>query len=196
MYFLEMWKRSSGDWLPVLIHNAPQYLKEELMMRLYGHHIENNCLFVNCHVDFTRQLVKHLKREIYFPGDCIAEKGDVDCSMYFIHGGEVEIYNNIGNREIVIDVLKEGDVFGESQGLQRCAHVNTFKARTVTDLLILNKASWEYLLVFFPASHEEIVKKAKENGFGSFKTLQPQRLTSSSYLDHLSIAKIKVVDYT
>lgn len=159
-----MWRRSRGDWLPVLIQEAPTTLKQDLMYGLYGKHLETNYLFYNTHIDFLRQLVCHLKRFMFFPGDYIVEKGDVDFTMYFIHNGEVEVYTKKGNMEIAMQLLSKNSSFGVGPGLYHLQHEFSYKAKTIVDILCLCKKDWETLVTFFPASHQEILERAALHG--------------------------------
>lgn len=96
-----------------MIQNAPNYLKQDVLMKLYGKYLLAHPLFKNTHTDFLRQVSCHFKRYIFFPGNIIAEKGDIDGCMYFIHRGEIEEYEMMGNSSILIRVLTEGKLIGE-----------------------------------------------------------------------------------
>lgn len=149
--------------MPAIITEAPNYLKQDLMNALYGFHLENHFLFENTHVDFLRQIVVYLKRCVYFPGNYLVEKGDMDGSMYFIHDGDVEVHEKHGNNEMFVRLLKRGQSFGEEQGLYNVKYTFSYKARTVVDAVILRYTDWIYLLEWFPASAKEIYHKAAEN---------------------------------
>lgn len=77
-------------------------------MTLYGKYLQNHPIFKNTHRDFIRQLSCYFERCVYFPGYNIVEKGDIDGCMYFIHKGEVEEFEMMGNNQILIKVLVEG----------------------------------------------------------------------------------------
>jgi CRP/FNR family cyclic AMP-dependent transcriptional regulator len=50
---------------------------------------------------------------VFPPGTLLFEEGQ-DCSgMYIIQKGCVRLYKRVGQKEITIDILKEGDFFGE-----------------------------------------------------------------------------------
>lgn len=112
------------------------------------------------HVDFIRQLVVHLKRCVFFPGNFLAEKGDVDGCMYFIHDGEVDVFEMHGENVIPREVLRKRRSFGEASGLFNKPHEYSYRAHTVVDALLLCYSDWQYLLKWFPASQEEIYSKA------------------------------------
>jgi len=59
---------------------------------------------------------KHLFKKfgrVFPPGTLLFEEGQ-DCSgMYIIQKGRVRLYKRVGEQKVTIDILKEGDFFGE-----------------------------------------------------------------------------------
>ena len=153
-----------GEWMPVLIDEAPPYLKQDIMSYLYSYHLRRHFLFMNTHTDFLRQLVVHMKRSVYLPNNYIVEKGDVDSTMYFIHRGEVGAFDSREGVEVQCFMLSTNMSFGEAQGLHRVPFPLSYKALTVVEVLALKRSRWEYLLQFFPASREELTVKSQEYG--------------------------------
>lgn len=98
-------------------------------------------------------------------GNHLVEKGDVDGSMYFINKGEVDVYDIHENKTFLVMTIRNGDSFGELQGLCCAPHDFSYKARTVVDALILKHNDWQYLVQWFPASNEVIQKRAHEHHF-------------------------------
>ena len=50
---------------------------------------------------------------VFPPGTLLFEEGQ-DCSgMYIIQKGRVRLYKRVGQQKVTIDILKEGDFFGE-----------------------------------------------------------------------------------
>jgi CRP/FNR family transcriptional regulator len=50
---------------------------------------------------------------VFPPGALLFEEGQ-DCSgMYIIQKGRVRLYKRVGGKKVTIDILKEGDFFGE-----------------------------------------------------------------------------------
>lgn len=150
--------------MPSLITGARKDLKQDLMSALYGHHIHMHYLFTKTHTDFTRQLLVHLKRCVYFPGNFIVEKGDIDGCMYFIHKGQVTVIDVQDKTEVTRELLVQGKSFGEAQGLFMIPHQFSYRAHTIVDTISLKFKDWQYLLHWFPASKECIYKSAAEFG--------------------------------
>lgn len=146
--------------MPRLITEAPSYLKQDVMLYLFGYHLENHFLFAKTHKDFLRQLVTLFERRVYLPGNVIVEKGDMDSAMYFVHKGEVGAFVRVGTNEVTSYILGSDMSFGEAQGLYNFPYRKTYKAISVTFILALRRSAWEYLLKWFPASQETIMTEA------------------------------------
>ena len=131
------------------------------MNALYGPTLLAHPVFSKTHADFLRQLVAHTHLQVYLPGQYIAEKGDVDQSMYFVLSGEVIVYDKHGNNEIEQMVITKGGAFGDAQGIGGIPHDRSYKARFVCELLILVRDEWSYLMDWFPASREFIFEQLK-----------------------------------
>lgn len=90
------------------------------------------------------------KEEHYHDGQVILQEGSYGDWIYVIESGAVEISKEIGRDKVVIDVLKEGEVFGELEflaGIPRTATAQAVGATTValidSDFLLqeINKLS-------------------------------------------------------
>lgn len=161
-YSILIWNSDRGEILPYYVQIAPSNMKCELLYDLYGAHIEYNILFDSCHADFIIQLSGRLNRSLYFPGDYIIRKFDVDGRMYFINSGEVEAleFDEL-YKELVRDVYITGQCFGLRQGLFDCAlHMVTYKARSMVEMLTLAKSDWEDLAIAFPEDKASVFKMA------------------------------------
>ncbi|KAI4458712.1 cyclic nucleotide-gated cation channel subunit a [Holotrichia oblita] len=159
-YYIILWTRARGPWMPKLISEAPDYIKQDIMKNLFGRHINDHFLFKCTHIDFQRQLVALFDVCVFPPGMYIVQKGDVDNCMYFIDAGEIIVYDRIDKKEVEYDVLGIGEAFGEAQGLYGIPHDKSYKARFTSKIVILNKKKWRYLLDWFPASKEHIEEQA------------------------------------
>ncbi|XP_075230298.1 uncharacterized protein LOC142329508 [Lycorma delicatula] len=163
-YSLLLWSTNNGQSVPHYVQNAPNNMKCELFFDLYGAHIKYNALFEQCHADFKFQLSGRLNRAVYFPGDFIVRKYDVDNKMYFINSGQVEAveFDDL-NVELVKDIYITGQCFGLKQGLyERSPHLVTYKARNTVELLTLAKQDWSDLKIAFPKDEQNIYKTARK----------------------------------
>jgi CRP/FNR family transcriptional regulator len=58
------------------------------------------------------QLFKKFGR-LFPAGTILFEEGQACTGMFIIQKGQVRLYKKVGKKEVTIDVLKEGDFFGE-----------------------------------------------------------------------------------
>ncbi|KAI4456093.1 voltage and ligand gated potassium channel [Holotrichia oblita] len=167
-YLNLLWETTKGTQYPMLLNEAPYYLKEAVLNSLFGSNLVNHPALRHCHKDMIRQMTFCLRTLVFFAGDVIVYVGDIDNCMYFIQQGEVQaISEDTMSSEVVVKVLRSGEMFSFHQGLyERCGHEYTYKVTTYTVITYLNRESWSYLLDFFPASKYLIYKYAEENPIG------------------------------
>lgn len=60
-------------------------------------------------------------------------------------------------------------------------HAYSYKARTVADVIILCRMDWEYLMEYFPASKEEIERRAEDNRILKPASIADREKTTSFY---------------
>nr|HID58067.1 TIGR02266 family protein [Desulfobacterales bacterium] len=72
--------------------------------------------------------------ESYQDGQVIFREGDAGDWTYVVLKGSVEISRNVRGRKVVIDVLKEGDVFGELAFIAKIKRTAT--ARAIGDVVL------------------------------------------------------------
>jgi CRP/FNR family transcriptional regulator len=51
--------------------------------------------------------------KVFPPGTLLFEEGQACSGMYIIQKGRVRLYKRVGQKKITIDILEEGDFFGE-----------------------------------------------------------------------------------
>ena len=165
MRYMELlWIKNEGDTFPKLLIEAPLYLKSAIMVDAFGHFLRNHSIFKHCHTDCLRQIVLHLRYNIYYADYFVQHEGAIDDTMYFIYDGVVKVYwdERIHSNKFQM-ILGTGDSFGVRQGLhERTRHEFSYKCIKETLLLSLNFQSWKYLLNFFPASETSIYNAERE----------------------------------
>ncbi|XP_039282529.1 uncharacterized protein LOC111047329 isoform X2 [Nilaparvata lugens] len=161
-YSLLFWRTNHGQTYPDYVEKAPLNLKSQLLCDLYGDHLKFNALFDDCSSDFIIQLSQRLKRAVYFPGNFLIRKYDVDERMYFINSGEVDVveFDDL-HMEVDQNIHITGECFGLAQGLfDRTPHLAYYKARNTVEVLHLQKSDWEDLLDAFPQEKLKIYRNA------------------------------------
>lgn len=170
--------------MPLFLTEAPPFLKVEIMQDLYFSHLSDCYVFQGLSTDFLRQLAARLERHVYFPNDKIAEKGDVDYNIYFVHRGEVscmELDEEFPALEYVTDIYRADEYFGLLQGLFKAMpHTNTYRARTVVDILALNLSKWSDIRLAFPEITQIIYAKASASRDAKRTYINPPLMTRPS----------------
>ena len=75
-----------------------------------------------------------LDQEEYKAGDPIFEEGSAGDWIYVVMKGEVEVFKMLKGRKVVVDVLKEGDMFGELSFVDK--EPRSASARALTDVTL------------------------------------------------------------
>ncbi|KAK4879766.1 hypothetical protein RN001_007912 [Aquatica leii] len=153
-YLFFLWKHKRGYQFPILLDEAPYYLREGILNSLYGYLLRTHPVFGLCHVDLIRQISSKMRPVTFLHGDYIAFKNDVDECMYFVHEGGVDsISEETKYYEKIAKTISAGEVFGYEAGLHpNCSHMYSYRANQLTLVVILKREDWIYLLEFFPAS--------------------------------------------
>jgi CRP-like cAMP-binding protein len=77
--------------------------------------------------------------ETFQDGQIIFEEGAHGDWIYVVDKGEVEISKNVGGRKIVIEVLKESDIFGEMAYIDKSPRSATATAKGTVVIGIIDR---------------------------------------------------------
>ena len=77
--------------------------------------------------------------ETFQDGQIIFEEGSNGDWIYVVEEGEVEISKNVGGRKIVIETLKEDDIFGEIAYIDKTPRSATATAKGMTVVGIIDR---------------------------------------------------------
>ena len=77
--------------------------------------------------------------EKFQDGKIIFEEGSNGDWIYVVEEGEVEISKNVGGRKIVIETLKEDDIFGEIAYIDKTPRSATATAKGMTVVGIIDR---------------------------------------------------------
>lgn len=77
--------------------------------------------------------------EKYRDGEIIFEEGSTGDWVYVVENGAVELYKNVNGKKVVLEVLREGEVFGELAFIARFPRTATAKALGDTVLGVMDK---------------------------------------------------------
>ncbi len=108
---------------------------------------------------FLEQVVLALRPKQVAAGELIIRKGEPGSEMYLIEQGEVEVLDDSGR---IINVLRDGDVFGEVALLNSSTRTATVRAKIATDLYTLDKRDFSRILRDHPQFAAQIQQIAKD----------------------------------
>ncbi len=96
--------------------------------------------------------------ETYQDGQIIFKEGSYGDWIYVVDKGEVEISKNVGGQKIVVETLKEGDVFGELAYIDKEPRSATATAKGKTVVGIIDRDFFDTEFNKLSAEFQEMLK--------------------------------------
>jgi glucose-6-phosphate 1-dehydrogenase len=121
--------------------------------------LKQSPLFKEGDTVFLDQVIMALKPIQAATGEQLITKGEIGRELYLIEQGEVEVLDDAGK---VLKVLTDGDVFGEVGVLMSTPRNATCRAKSPTDLYVLEKSDFSRILRDNPNFATAIQQVAKE----------------------------------
>ncbi len=121
--------------------------------------LERLPLFRGADALLLKAIIMSLNSKAVEAGEVIIYKGDMANEMYLICSGEVEVLDGAGD---VIKTLKDGDYFGEIGLLISSPRTATIRAKSLTDLYVLEKTDFSRILREYPQFADSMLKVAKD----------------------------------
>jgi len=97
--------------------------------------------------------------ETFQDGQIIFEEGSHGDWIYVVEEGEVEISKNVGGQKIVVETLKESDIFGEMAYLDKAPRSATAIAKGTTVVGIIDRDFFDAEFNKISADFQRILKK-------------------------------------
>ncbi len=95
----------------------------------------------------TKDLLYTKKKAIFKEGDIIFKEAEEDCKeMYVIDSGRVNIVKKVGDADITLTTLDEGDFFGEMSLITGSKRSASAVAQTKCKLHTMDKETFEFNL--------------------------------------------------
>jgi len=120
--------------------------------------LEQVPLFQGASPVFLHSLALMLKPMVFAPGDLVVRKGDPGREMYFVARGEVEIVDGDGK---VIDTQGAGSFFGEKSLLLSEPRSASVRAKTQTDLYVLDRSDFARVARDYPSITRTLIEMSK-----------------------------------
>jgi HD-GYP domain-containing protein (c-di-GMP phosphodiesterase class II) len=135
------------------------------------------------------KILPFTKKHHYKPGSIIIEENTYAYTFSMILQGKVEIYKELEDGdEMIIDILTEGDFFGEMALLDEGLRSASVRALEITTILEISRENFEQLLNHAPflafRMMKELSKRLRETGKKLVSTLQEKnKQLQRAYLD-------------
>ena len=156
-YYAYIWKKRLGFDETTFLSVLPMGLRMEVELHLKCQILDKIPLFQQLDNTFIEEVALNLKPDVYTPGEYIFKEGQESDKLYFVIKGELLVLKQDGS---VINILKEGDFFGEIALLNNQLRSASVQAVTYCDLYILEKEVFLYLLERYPEIGAHIKKVA------------------------------------
>jgi CRP-like cAMP-binding protein len=108
---------------------------------------------------FLEQVIMALRSQQVAAGELVIKKGDIGRELYLVARGEVEVLSDTGS---VIKALVDGDIFGEIGVLMSTPRTADVRAKTNSDLFVLDKADFSRILRDSPQFASAVEQVARE----------------------------------
>jgi CRP-like cAMP-binding protein len=113
---------------------------------------------------FVMDMAMFIKPLIAVKGDVLAKEGSVGTEMFILNSGVVEVKRTPPVVEwiVVLEILTEHGIFGESSLLNYTLHQNTYTAKANCDLYTLPKEDFDRLIEEFPDAEQTLLAYHQE----------------------------------
>jgi hypothetical protein len=147
-YYVYLWEHRLGYDESSVMSELPDSLRIEVALFLRRGFIEHAPLFKGASHELIREIALQLRPIVFTPGDYIIRAGHYGRHMYFISRGTVEIIAADGHT--VMNVLSDGDFFGELALLFSQPRTASVRAVDYCDLYTLDKDTFDHVLARYP----------------------------------------------
>jgi CRP-like cAMP-binding protein len=104
------------------------------------------------------QMFKISSHETFQDGQIIFEEGSYGDWMYVVEEGKVEISKNVGGQKIVVETLKENDIFGETAYIDKTPRSAAATAKGTTVVGIIDGDFFDAEFNKMSADFQQILK--------------------------------------
>lgn len=98
----------------------------------------------------------------YSKGDVIISEGIISNNAYIVMAGKVQVTKKLEKKTVVINILNEGDVFGEMGLISKSNRSANVVALTDSTIGIIDRDTFESLLKNLPDDVQGIIKALVE----------------------------------
>lgn len=127
-------------------------LRGEVLQETYKNSFFLIPAFQRLSTQFVMDMAMYIKPLIAVAGDVLAKENSVGTEMFILNSGVIEVKRTAPNNEwiVVLEILTEHGIFGESSLLNYTLHQNSYTAKSSCDLYTLPKEDFDRLIEEFP----------------------------------------------
>ncbi|CCI10172.1 unnamed protein product [Albugo candida] len=144
-HFNHTWIRSHGQDSSLQLHGLSNLLLQDIVQYRLHQLSKHVKIFKSCDTSFLRSLLTHLKFVVCSNDDVVAQKGEIERSMYFIVKGSILV----SGKGFAL-VKNQGDYFGELSLLYGIPRSATCSSIGMSLLYVLEWEQYERLLKKYP----------------------------------------------
>lgn len=139
-------------------------LRGEILHETYKNSFFLIPAFMRLSPQFVMDMAMFIKPLIAVKGDVLAKENAVGTEMFILNSGIVEVRRTSPVVEwiVVLEILTENGIFGESSLLNYTLHQNTYTARAYCDLYTLPKEDFDRLIEEFPDAEQTLIAYHQE----------------------------------
>ncbi|MCX8058404.1 MAG: cyclic nucleotide-binding domain-containing protein [Spirochaetes bacterium] len=102
----------------------------------------------------------------------IFSEGEIGDKLYIIQKGKIKITKIINNSEILIAVLKDGDIFGEMALLEDKPRTANAITSEKTNLLVVDRKNFNFMVINQPAMATKLIELLSERIWVAYRQIQ------------------------
>jgi len=102
----------------------------------------------------------------------IFSEGEIGDKLYIIQKGKINITKIINNNEILIAVLKDGDIFGEMALLEDKPRTANAITSEKTNLLVVDRKNFNFMVINQPAMATKLIELLSERIWVAYRQIQ------------------------
>uniref|UniRef100_K3WUP8 Cyclic nucleotide-binding domain-containing protein n=1 Tax=Globisporangium ultimum (strain ATCC 200006 / CBS 805.95 / DAOM BR144) TaxID=431595 RepID=K3WUP8_GLOUD len=135
-------------------------LRGEILQETYKNSFFKIPAFQRLSGQFVMDMAMYIKPLIAVSGDILAKENSVGTEMFILNTGIIEVKRTAPNGEwiVVLEILTEHGVFGESSLLNYTLHQNSYTAKSSCDLYTLPKEDFDRLIEEFPDAEHTLLR--------------------------------------
>ena len=129
----------------------------------------------------TERTVKTSSARTYDKNDIIFCEGEPGKELFIVQAGRVKIFKYVGGHEVVLNVMKDGDIFGEMALIDNKPRFASAVSQELTNVITISKANFANITETNPQLMARVISLLSERVWTSYKKSVNSKITESNY---------------